>query len=42
MYGMKVCVVTDGGGRLPECHRALGGSPGGGEVHSDRALAGWS
>ena len=42
MYGMKVCVVTDGGGRLPECDLALFGFNRLGEVDSESELWGGS
>ena len=40
MYGMKVCVVTDGGGRLPECDLALFGFNRLGEVDYESELSG--
>lgn len=42
MYGMKVCVVTDGGGRLPECDLALFGFNRLGEVDYESELSGRS
>ena len=42
MYGMKVCVVTDGGGRLPECDLALFGFNRLGEVDYESELSGKS